>query len=59
MYVSGDIFVEGYMDSVLIVNVKYELNWEFLLVWVGSVVCYLIECGVVLYWLVVIGWVDM
>lgn len=59
VYVIGDIFVEGYIDSVLIVNVKYELNWEFLLVWVGSVVCYLIECGVVLYWLVVIGWVDM
>lgn len=60
IFVGSDFFimVEGYIDNMLISNQLFFFNWEFLVVWVLSVVCLFIENGVEVCLLIVMGYVD-
>lgn len=50
------IYVEGFIDDVLIYSLCYFINWELLVVWVVSIVCLFGNDGVELLWMVVVGY---
>jgi len=51
------IVVEGYVNYFMIIFLVYLINWELFGVWVVGVVCWFVLLGgVVVMWLLVIGY---